>query len=121
LLKDNAYAAPATLTPIRIEMHMTEYILLMFNDATDAPAAEDGTHWGQYITTLRQSEQFDGGSSIGIGERVKKGNQSQPASTDLTGFIRVRAENIEEAKRFLVGNPAYEAGATVEVRELPHD
>ena len=100
---------------------MNEYILLMLNDATDKLAADDGAHWGEYIAGLRQSGQFDGGSSIGMGERFRKGQSPQPANPELTGFIRVRAENLEDAKRFLVGNPNYEAGGTVEIRELPRE
>ena len=100
---------------------MNEYILLMLNDATDLAAADDGVRWGQYIAELRQSGRFDGGSSIGTGERLRKGQPSQPVNAELTGFIRVRAENIEDAKRFLVGNPTYEAGGTVEIRELSRE
>jgi len=100
---------------------MNEYIIFMLNDATDPIAADDGIRWGEYITKLRQSGRFDGGSSIGNGERLRKGQSSKPAGAELTGFIRVRAENIEDAKRYLVGNPTYEAGGTVEVRELPRD
>ncbi|OYT91756.1 MAG: hypothetical protein CFE43_11690 [Burkholderiales bacterium PBB3] len=100
---------------------MNEYILFMCNDASDPIAANDGVQWGEYITTLRQSGCFDGGSSIGAGERVRKGQASEPASADWTGFIRVRAESLEDAKRLLVGNPTYEAGGTVEVRELLRD
>jgi len=100
---------------------MNEYILLMLNDATDPPAADDGDRWGRYITELRQSGRFDGGSSIGTGERLRKGHSSRPVNAELTGFIRVRAENLEDAKRFLIGNPTYEAGGTIEIRELPRE
>lgn len=100
---------------------MTEYILFMLNDATDPLAADDGDRWGRYIAELRQSGRFDGGSSIGTGERFRKGQSPQPVNAELTGFIRVRAENIEDARRFLIGNPTYEAGGTVEIRELPRE
>ena len=98
---------------------MNEYILLMFNDAIDFVAAGDNGRWDQYIATLRKSGRFDGGSSIGVGERLKKGQLSQLADSELTGFLRVRAKDLDDAKSFLVGNPTYEAGGTVEVRELP--
>ena len=100
---------------------MNDYILLMLNDATDPLAADDSERWGQYISGLRQSGRFDGGSSIGTGERCKKGHAPRSVNAELTGFIRVRAESLEDAKRFLVGNPVYEAGGTVEVRELPQE
>ncbi|HEX5686818.1 MAG TPA: hypothetical protein VFY73_22645 [Ideonella sp.] len=100
---------------------MNEYILFMLNDAADSLAANDGARWGHYMAELRQGGRFDGGSAIGIGGRFRKGRPAQPANAELTGFIRVRAENLEDAKRFLIGNPTYEAGGTVEIRELPRE
>jgi hypothetical protein len=100
---------------------MNEYILLMHGDAKDRAPAEDGVKWGEYIAMLRRSGQFDGGSSMGTGERMKKGEAITSASTGLTGYIRLRAASLEEARRFLIGNPVYEAGGTVEIRELPHE
>lgn len=99
---------------------MNEYIFLMHQDAPNTEAAEDPELWGKYIVELRSTGQFDGGSSMGRGERVRKNRASQPASDDVSGFIRVRALNLEDAKQFLAGNPVYEAGGTVEIRELPH-
>ena len=43
------------------------------------------------------------------------------AAADPDGFIRVRAADIEAARHFLAGNPVYEGGGTVEIRELPVD
>ncbi len=100
---------------------VNDYILFMHNDALDSFAADDGDAWGVYISLLRASGHFDGGSSIGSGERVQKHQPTSAASTALTGFIRVRAESLAEARRFLIGNPVYEAGGTVEIHELPRD
>ena len=102
---------------------MNDYILLMHSDATYHAAADDGDgdDWGAYIAMLRASGQFDGGSSIGAGECVQKNQPGRPARSELTGFIRVRATNLEDARRFLIGNPVYEGGGTVEIRELPKD
>lgn len=50
---------------------------------------------------------------------MRKGQLNHPGVTDLSGFIRVRATNLEEVKALLTGNPVYEAGGTVEIRELP--
>lgn len=98
---------------------MNEYILLMHQDASDSEAADDPELWGHYLAQLRSTGHFDGGSSMGRGERFRKNQPSQPAGSDLSGFIRVRAVSLESAKRFLAGNPVYEAGGTVEIRELP--
>jgi hypothetical protein len=102
-------------------LKLTEYILFMHDDATDRASADDGALWSNYIRSLRQTGQFDGGSSIGSGVCLKKSGYSVPATANPTGFIRVRAENLHEARRFLKGNPVYEAGGTVEIRELPRD
>ena len=100
---------------------MNDYILFMHNDAPASKAADEGDTWGAYISLLRASGHFDGGSSIGAGERVQKNQPTRSASAELTGFIRVRAASLADARRFLIGNPVYEAGGTVEIRELPRD
>jgi len=98
---------------------VNEYILLMHQDALDTDAADDPKMWAGYITQLRGTGHFDGGSSIGHGERFRKDKLSEPSENVLGGYIRVRAVSLESAKRFLPGNPVYEAGGTVEIRELP--
>lgn len=97
---------------------MNEYIFFMYGDATDLSVADDGTRWEQYISSLRASGQFEGGSSIGQGARFKKNGLQETSNSAITGYIRVHAENIDAAKRFLVGNPTFEAGGTIEIREL---
>ena len=81
---------------------MNDYILFMHDDVVDAAIATDATRWGQYMSALRASGQFDGGSAIGKGMVFKK---------DCAGTAA--------AQKFLIGNPNYEAGGTVEIRELP--
>lgn len=103
----------------RRDKRVNEYILLMHQDAPDTADANDPTRWIQYLAQLRGTGQFDGGSSMGRGERLRKNQSSQPTGNDLGGFIRVRAVSLESAKQFLAGNPVYEAGGTVEIRELP--
>lgn len=39
----------------------------------------------------------------------------------MAGYLKVQAESLEEARAFLAGNPVFEAGGTVEIRELPRD
>ncbi|WP_120971360.1 YciI family protein [Comamonas sp. lk] len=100
---------------------MNEYILLMHQDAQHTEAARDPQQWEQYLGQLRSSGQFDGGSSMAPGLRLRKSQADQPSANDLSGFIRVRAISLESAKQFLAGNPVYEAGGTVEIRELPRN
>jgi hypothetical protein len=44
----------------------------------------------------------------------------EPAITGhLSGFIRIAADSLEHARTLVVGNPTFESGGTVEIRELP--
>jgi len=98
---------------------MNDYILFMHDDARDAAVATDGNLWTQYMSALRASGRFDGGSAIGTGIAFKKDGAGTAAPTTVSGYIRIRAENADAAQQFLIGNPIYEAGGTVEIRELP--
>lgn len=98
---------------------MKDYILFMHRDAPDQDAAQDAGRWAFYIAWLQGTGQFDGGSSIGSGERMKKGQPGASVNDTLSGFIRIRATDIDAAKALLVGNPVHEAGGTVDIRELP--
>ena len=42
-------------------------------------------------------------------------------TSHLSGYLRVEAASLEDACRFLEGNPVFESGGTVEIRELPRD
>lgn len=98
---------------------MNEYILFMHDDVLEPAIANDEILWNRYVTELRASGQFDGGSAIGQGALYRKNGANRTELMTVTGYIRIRAENIDAARRFLAGNPTFEAGGTVEVRELP--
>jgi hypothetical protein len=93
---------------------MAEYLLLMHDDAT----TDDGA-WEPYLRGLRQRGCFDGGSEIGDGVCVRKDGTAPALTRRLAGYIRVRADSLDKAKSLLAGNPVFEAGGTVEIRELP--
>ncbi len=78
-------------------------------------------HFHLDLEKLRATGRFDGGSSIGDGECVAKAGQPPGITAHLAGYIRVRAETLEAAKQLLHGNPTFEAGGTVEIRELPRE
>lgn len=86
--------------------------------STDA-ALESWAPVTVYFQRLRKSGQFDGGSAIGDGECVRKTGQPGLLHASLGGYIRVRAPDLAAAKSLVLGNPVFEAGGTVEVRELP--
>ena len=100
---------------------MNDYILLMHSDSTDSVAANDSVAWNNYFTLLQKGGLFDGGSVIGKGLAFRKTGQPGAGSEHLSGYIRLRAASLEQAQSFLSGNPVYEAGGTVEIRELPRD
>lgn len=93
---------------------MAEYIFLMHDDAE-----ADANAWQPYIADLQRRGCFEGGSAIGGGICVRKRDVVSSITTHLTGYIRINAENLEQAKSLLAGNPLFEAGGTVEIRELP--
>ena len=97
---------------------MNGYILFMHDDAATPDVADDSARWELYLSSLRASGQFDGGSAIGPGVLARRDGTSASAPARVNGYILVRAESIEAAQRFLAGNPIYDAGGTVEVREL---
>jgi hypothetical protein len=96
---------------------VNDYILLHHDDAKSIDAAG----WPPYFAKLRASGAFSGGSSIGVGQCFRKSGEIQPITAKLVGYIRVQAESLEAACAFLAGNPVYDAGGTVEIRELPRD
>jgi len=99
---------------------MAEYILLMHDDANssdDAISSDDA--WAPYIEKLQRGGFFEGGSAIGDGICARKSGASASVTAHLTGYIRVNANSLDHAKSLLTGNPHFDAGGTVEIRELP--
>lgn len=94
---------------------MPDFILFMHNDAQ----SEDENAWGSYFARLRSLGAFEGGSAIGEGACFQKSGKRSPATAHLAGYIRVTASDLAGAQSLLDGNPVYEAGGTVEIRELP--
>ena len=94
---------------------MADFILLMHADG----GTESGADWTAYFDLLEASGQFRGGSAIGAGGSFRRGDAGPPGAIPLTGYIRVEADSLEAAQVFLIGNPVFEAGGTVEIRELP--
>lgn len=96
---------------------MNDYIFFMHDDAP--PGAERADSWDAYFATLRAAGAFQGGSAIGDGTCVSKHRSPPAISGHLSGYIRIRAADLAGARELVNGNPVYEAGGTVEIRELP--
>ena len=97
---------------------MRRYMFLMHNDAG---SPEDANAWGPYLARLRESSRFEGGSSLGNGTASRKFGDAAPCADHLIGYLVLQAPDAYSARTFLVGNPVFEAGGTVEIRELVVD
>lgn len=98
---------------------MNDYILLMHDDAPCAANAADEHSWAHYFAMLFSSGHFEDGCAIGDGACFSKFGAANRNPSQLTGFIKVKANSLQEAQSLLCGNPVYEAGGTVEIHELP--
>jgi hypothetical protein len=94
---------------------MADFLLLMHDDG----GRDTDADWSAYLSRLQAAGVLHGGSAIGGGECVRKAGTAPPLSAHLAGFIRITADDLAHAKTLLAGNPTYEAGGTVELRELP--
>jgi len=97
---------------------MNDYIFLMHDDVPSH--ADRGLDWAPYFERLRAAGAFQGGSAIGGGVCASK-RGSTAFTTHLSGYIRVKAADLTQARELVNGNPVFEAGGTVEIRELPRD
>ncbi len=100
---------------------MPDYLFLMHDDVPRSASETSGYDWGSYLGGLRAAGVFEGGSTIGPGVCARKSGPAPPVSSQLSGFIRVTASSLEQARSLLAGNPVFEAGGTVEIRELPRE
>jgi hypothetical protein len=99
---------------------MPDYLFLMHDDENpDLGSEVSSDDWGPYIGRLQASGNFQGGSAIGTGVCARKSGAVPAIARHLVGFIRVGADSLDHARTLLVGNPVFEAGGTVEIRELP--
>ena len=100
---------------------MNDYILFMHDDAAVNAGADSDAQWARYLAMLRASGRFMGGSAIGSGRCFAKAPPPKEITSHLSGYLRIQAESLDEAERLLQGNPVFESGGTVEIRELPRD
>ncbi len=95
---------------------MADYIFLMHN----AEGAGDLMPlWGPYIESLVARGVMRGGSAMGGGVCVRKSGEVPAITAHIGGYIKVEVDDLEAAKALLSGNPIYEAGGVIEIRELP--
>lgn len=95
---------------------MKDYLFLMHVGTKPA-----GDAWGPYLAKLRESGCFQGGSAMGDGVCVSRGGTAPEITRHLAGYLKIRANDLAHAQTYLTGNPVYELGGVVEIRELPAD
>lgn len=95
---------------------MAEFLMLMHGDA---PTPEEPAAWAPYLSLLNAAGVLRGGSAIGTGLCFRRVGATPEISRHLAGYVKLEAPSLEDAQRLLAGNPTYEAGGTVEIRELP--
>ena len=99
---------------------MRDFIFLMHTDANEANSQQERAQdWDGYLSKLKAAGIFGGGSGVGDGACYRKSGATPPVTDHIGGYIRVSATDLHEAAGLLDGNPVYEAGGTVEIRELP--
>lgn len=94
---------------------MREYIFFMHTDALSEELSSD---WVAYLEKLKATGLFRGGSAIGAGQSIRKEAVAGLPTSHISGYIRVEASDLSAAMALLNGNPTYEAGGAVEIREL---
>jgi hypothetical protein len=94
---------------------MADYLFLMHTLPDGAPELP----WDDYIAALTTSGHMRGGSMIGDGACISKSGVTENIAAHINGYIKIEAKNFEQAVGLLKGNPIFEAGGTIEIRELP--
>ena len=95
---------------------MADFILLMHNDYDLGDRSEN---WQPYLDMLGSAGALRGGSAIGSGLCVRRSGNAADVSRHLVGYVKIEARDLSHARELILGNPVYEAGGTVEIRELP--
>jgi hypothetical protein len=93
---------------------MAEFIYLM-HEAEPA----DPVVWQAYINGLDEKGVLRGGSAIGKGVCLRKDGPAPAISHHIVGYVRIEVGDMATAQALLAGNPVYEAGGVIELRELP--
>ena len=75
--------------------------------------------WQPYLDKLSSAGALRGGSAIGSGVCVRRSGSVPDISGQLVGYVKIEARDLDHARELIDGNPVYEAGGTVEIRELP--
>ncbi len=93
---------------------LPNYIFFMHDDARMWKAT--GSHISQSYRLVALSK---GVVPLVVASVSERKDEPPSLTVHLAGYIRVNADDLDHAKSMLAGNPHFEAGGTVEIRELP--
>jgi hypothetical protein len=93
---------------------MTQYILLIHDNAKTAPIADD---WNQFFSAATRSGLFKGGSALG--DRTIVGDASATPSKHIGGFMRFDSDEKKRVIDLLQMHPVVLHGGSVELCEMP--
>ena len=97
---------------------MANYLMLMHSDMVRSSSQRD---WETYLEALQRTGKFRGGSAIGLGVCRRKSDAAPPITARIGRYISASADSLAEVDALLAGNPVFENGGTVELRELPKE
>jgi hypothetical protein len=100
---------------------MKEFLILNYNDVTDSQLANDPERWSNYVAMLRSRQALVDGSALGNGILCRIGQPDRTAVSGVDGVLRIRADSLAAARDCLQGNPTWDGGGTVEIREWVTD
>lgn len=92
-----------------------EYIVFIHNN-TDTATSD--AMWNEFFATATASGLFQGGSEIRWLKHMET-KPTEPASTNLGGFMRFVADSEQELWALLEQHPVYRCGGTLEICEMP--
>ena len=95
---------------------MADFIYLRHEAEPADPEA-----WQAYVDRLNEKGVLRGGSAIGRGQCLRKNGVAPPISSHIVGYVRIEVDDMAAAQALLEGNPVYEAGGVIELRELPRE
>ena len=93
---------------------MADFIYLM-HEAEPADPAE----WEAHINGLNEKGVLRGGSAVGRCQCLEKVGPAPAISHHIVGYVQIEVDDMAAAQALLAGNPVYEAGGVIELRELP--
>ncbi len=95
---------------------LADFIVLMHSHYDVSGNSEN---WQPYPDMLSSAGALRGGSAIGLGLCVRRSGNIPDVSRHLVGYMKIEARDLKHARELVRGNPTYEAGGTVEIRERP--